>query len=98
MDWSRIDFTEYMTEAAVVVSECHVVLRFPGDRTVTYEFKVFEALEDSTEERYFALGLDRKDPEGFRPSASGTTPEEALQGCVVDAGVHHRREIKQAGE
>jgi hypothetical protein len=97
-DWSRIDFTEYMTEAARVVVECHVVLTFGPDEQVTYEFKVCESLEGSNDERYFAVGVNRDDPEAFRPVASATTAEQALQECLVDAGIHHRRQMKQAGD
>ena len=41
------------------------------------------------------IGTNPADGQGFRPVGAGTTPEEALQGCLNDAGVHHRRRVKQ---
>ena len=60
IDWSRIRFTEHMTEAAVVIGECHVVLDFGTVARVSYEVKIYESLKD--------------------------------------AGVFHRRRVKQAGD
>lgn len=97
-DWTRIRFTEHMTEAAAVVAECHVVLDFgTGDRT-TYAVKVFHDLRAGGAEPYFAVGVNEDDPAGFRPARSGATPEAALQACLDAAGVHQRRHVKQAGE
>ena len=51
MDWSRVRLTEHMTEAAVVVAECHVVLEFPPGERACYELKVYEALKGGGAER-----------------------------------------------
>ena len=98
IDWSRIQFTEHMTEAAVVIGECHVVLDFGAAARVTYEVKIYEALKGAEGERYFALGIDRDDPHGFQPIGSAASPEDALERCLADAGVFHRRRVKQAGD
>ena len=98
IDWSRVRFTEHMTEAAVVIGECHVVLDFGSASRVTYEVKVYEALKGAEGERYFALGTNRDDPHGFQPIGSAAAPEEALERCLADAGVFHRRRVKQAGD
>jgi hypothetical protein len=98
LDWSRVRFTEHMSEAAAVVAECHVVLDFgTGDRA-TYECKVFHDLKGGGAEPYFAVGVNRDDPQGFRPARAGATPEAALQACLEAAGVHQRRRVKQALE
>jgi hypothetical protein len=97
IDWARISFTEHMTEAAALVAECQVVLDFTPAARVQYEVKVYEALKGGGDERYFAIGTSRDDPEGFRPIGGGATPEVALQACLNAAGVHHRRQVKQAG-
>ena len=100
IDWSRIRFTEHMTEAAAVVAECHVVLDFGAQARVAYEIKVYESLKGGAgaDERYFALGTNRNEPEGFRPLGSGASPEDALERCLADAGVFHRRRVKQAAD
>ena len=98
LDWSRVELTEHMTEAAGVVAECQVVLEFGPSERACYEIKVYEALKGGGGERYFALGTNRDDPKGFRPFADGPTPESALQTCLANAGIHHRRRVKQAGE
>jgi hypothetical protein len=98
IDWSRISFTAHMTEAAALVAECQVVLDFGPVQRVQYEIKVFEALKGGGEERFFAIGLNREDPEGFRPLAGGGSAEGALEACLANAGVYHRRRVKQAGE
>src|SRR5207248_564887 len=46
-------------------------------------------------ERYFAVGVSRDDPQGFRPVGTAATPEAALQSCLNNAGVYHRRRVKQ---
>jgi len=97
IDWSRVRFTEHMTEAAVVVAECHVVLDFGSLAPVAYEVKVFQALKGGAQP-YFAVATFPDDPQGYRPSASGETAEAALQACLEAAGIHHRRLVKQAGE
>ena len=94
-DWSRIRFTEHMTEAAAAVAECQVVLDFEDGAPIAYEIKVFEGLKGGGPTRYFALGTSR-DGQGFRPAGGGDSPEDALQACLNDAGVHHRRLVKQA--
>ena len=96
-DWSRIRFTEHMTEAAAVVAGCQVVLDFGTGEHVTYEITVYDALKGGGDERYFAVGTSG--PEGaFRPVGSGATAEDALQSCLNNAGVYHRRLVKQAGD
>jgi hypothetical protein len=95
LDWSRVRFTEHMTEAAVVVAECHVVIDFGVERAA-YEVKVYRSLKGEAG-RYFAVGTNRDDAAGFRPVGDGDTPEVALQLCLDDAGVYHRRRVKQAG-
>jgi len=96
-DWSRIRFTEHMIEAAAVVAACQVVLDFGSGTPVTYEITVFDALKGGGEARYFALGTSRE-AQAFRPVGSGESPEAALQDCLNNAGVHHRRLLKQARE
>jgi len=95
IDWRRVAFTEHMTEAAALVAECHVVLDFEGAERTQYELKVYESLKGGGE-RYFALGTNPADVDGFRPTGGGGTPEEALQACLNHAGIHHRRRVKQA--
>src|SRR5262245_18320376 len=96
MDWRRIAFTEHMTEAAAVVAECVVVLDF-GTELATYDVTVYEALKGGGDDRFFALGTGREDPQGYHPVAGGATAEDALQACLNAAGVYHRRRVKQAG-
>ena len=95
IDWTRIAFTEHMTEAAALVAEGQVVLDFEGAERVQYEIKVYESLKDGGD-RYFALGTNPADAHGFRPTGGGATPEEALQGCLNHAGIYHRRRVKQS--
>jgi len=95
LDWSRVTFTEHMTEAAAVVGECDVVLDFGSERA-TYAVKVYRPLKGGGE-AFFAVGTNREDPAGFRPVGDAATPEEALQACLNAAGVYHRRRVKQAG-
>ena len=96
LDWSRITFTEHMTEAAAVVGECQVVIDFTPAERAAYEIKVYEGLKGGGAERYFAVGVNRDDPHGFRPVGTAATPEAALQSCLNEAGVYHRRRVKQA--
>ena len=98
IDWSRVRFTEHMTEAAAVVAECHVVLDFGATAPVAYEIKVYESLKGAADDRYFAVGMNRDDVEGFRPVGTAASPEEALERCLADAGVFHRRRVKQAAD
>lgn len=95
IDWTRIAFTEHMTEAAALVVECQVVLDFEGAERVQYEVKVYESLKGGSD-RFFAFGTNAADRDGFHPVAGGTTPEDALQACLNHAGIHHRRRVKQA--
>jgi hypothetical protein len=98
LDWSRVVLTEHITEAAALVAECQVVFDFGPPERATYEIKVYESLKGAVaEERYFAVGTSRTDPEGFRPIGTAASPEEALQSCLNNAGVYHRRRVKQAG-
>jgi hypothetical protein len=94
LDWSRVTFTEHMTEAAAVVGECEVVLDFGSERA-TYAVKVYRPLKGGGE-AFFAVGTNREDPHAFRPVGEGSTPEDALQTCLNTAGVYHRRRVKQA--
>jgi len=96
LDWGRIVFTEHMTEAAAVVGECQVVIDFTPTERAAYEIKVYETLKGAGEERYFALGVNREDPAGFRPVGTAATPEAALEACLSSAGVYHRRRVKQS--
>jgi len=98
IDWRRITLTEHMSEAAALVAECQVVFDFGPVERVQYEIKVYEALKGGGEERFFALGVNRDDAAGFRPLGSGASAEDALQACLANAGVYHRRRVKQASE
>jgi hypothetical protein len=96
LDWTRIRFTEHMTEAAALVGACRVVLEFTPAERASYDIQVYESLKGAPGDRFFAIGTNPDDPEGFRPSGAAATPEEALQTCLNQAGVHHRRRVKQA--
>ena len=98
VDWSRVRFTEHMTEAAAVVGECHAVIDFGPAECAAYELKVYRVLKGGGDDPYFAVGTNREDPQGYHPTAGGATPEAALQACLEAAGVYHRRRVKQAGE
>ena len=95
IDWTRVAFTEHMTEAAALVAECQIVLDFEGAERTHYEIRVYESLKGGGD-RYFALGTNPLDAEGFRPAGGGESPEEALQNCLNHAGIHHRRRVKQS--
>lgn len=97
VDWTRVRFTEHMTEAAAVVGECHVVIDFGPAENAAYELKVYRVLKGGAGEPYFAVGTNRDDPQGYRATAVGATPEEAVQACLEAAGIHHRRRLKQTG-
>jgi hypothetical protein len=94
MDWSRVVFTEHMTEAAAVEAVCHVVFDFGAPEHAAYEITVLRVLK-GTGAPYFASGRDRDRPDAFRPFGEGDTPEAALQACLESAGVHHRRHERQ---
>ena len=95
MDWSRVVFTQHMTEAAALEATCDIVLDFGPDEHATYRIQVFRVLKGSGAP-YFATGESRADPATtFRPFGEGDTAEEALQACLESAGVHHRRHERQ---
>lgn len=98
VDWRRIRLTEHMTEAAAVVAQCQVVFDFEGSEHTVYDVQVLEALKDAGTDRFFAVAANRDDAGAFRPLGAGATPEEALQQCLDNAGVHHRRRVKQQSE
>ena len=98
MDWSRVVFTQHMTEAAALEGTCDVVFDFGPDEQATYRIEVFRVLKGSGAP-YFATGESRADAgAGFRPFGEGHTPEEALQACLESAGIHHRRHERQRPE
>jgi hypothetical protein len=94
MYWTRLIFTEHMTEAAAVEAVCHVVFDFGPHERATYEVTVLRVLKGGGAP-YFATGRDRDRPDGFRPFGEGDTPETAMQACLESAGVHHRRKERQ---
>ena len=96
LDWSRIIFTEHMPEAAVVEAQCQVVLDFGPSERVCYDVTVLRSLKGGGAHPFFAYGSNRNDAGGFRPVGEGATPEEALQECLAEAGLFHRRRVKQA--
>jgi hypothetical protein len=98
IEWKRVTFTEHLTEAAGLVAECQVVLDFGGGHRVQYEIKVYEALKGGGDDPFFALGSNPDDREGYRPFGGGASAEEAVETCLANAGIHHRRLVKQAGE
>ena len=95
IDWSRVRFTEHMTEAAAVVGACRVVFDFDGREQATYAVEVLRALKGPAPRPYFALGTNVADPGAYRPLGEGDTPEEAVEACLAAAGVHHRRRLRQ---
>jgi hypothetical protein len=84
-----------MTEAAAVVAECQVALDFGSGTPVVYAIKVFDTLKGAAGARYFAVGTSLEH-EVFHPVGNGEDPEAALQNCLNNAGIHHRRLLKQA--
>lgn len=98
LDWSRIRFTEHMTEAATVVAECQVVFDFGAMAPVCYDVQVLRVLKGASSRPFFAVATDRADPQGFRPLGEGDSAEEALDACLAAAGVHRRRLVKQSFE
>jgi len=98
IDWSRVEFTEHMTEAAALVAECQVVIDVGPEERVQYAIKVYETLKGGAGDRFFAIGTNPADADGYRPFGAAATAEEALQACLATAGIHHRRRVKQAGE
>jgi hypothetical protein len=96
LDWSRVTFTEHMPEAAAVEGQCQVVVDFGDPERACYEIVVLRALKGGDASPFVALGRNRDDAGGFRPVGEGRTAEEALQECLVQAGVYHRRRVKQS--
>jgi hypothetical protein len=96
MDWTRVSFTEHMTEAAAVEAVCHVVLDFGDGERATYEITVLRVLKGAGAP-YFATGTNRENANAFRPFGEGEAPEAALQACLESAGIHHRRHQRQGG-
>jgi hypothetical protein len=94
MDWRRVTFTTHMTEAAAVVGEATVVFAFEPDPPVTFEVRVFQVLK-GTGAPYFATGRTSAVPDGFRAFGEGESPEDAVEACLADAGVHLRRRQRQ---
>lgn len=95
LDWSRVHFTKHMVEAAAVVAECQVAFDFEGMEQVCYEVKVLQPLKGGSTRAFFAIATDRADPAAFRPVGEGDTAEEALDDCLRNAGIHHRRRVRQ---
>jgi hypothetical protein len=96
MDWSRVRFTEHMVEAAEVVGECQVAFDFEGREQTCYEVKVLRMLRGASAAPYVAVAANRADPGGFRPVGEGDTGEAAVEACLREAGVYHRRRARQA--
>ena len=95
--WDRVTFTAHMVEAAALVAECHVAFDFDGHEQTCYEVKVFRALKGASAQPFFAVATNRADPAAFRPTGEGESAEAALQACLHDAGIHHRRRVRQTG-
>ena len=95
--WDRITFTAHMVEAAALVAECHVAFDFEGHEQTAYEVKVFRVLKGTSAQPFVAVATNRADPTAFRPTGEGESAEEALQACLHDAGIHHRRRVQQTG-
>jgi hypothetical protein len=93
--WDRITFTAHMVEAAAVVAECHVAFDFEGHEQTTYEVKVYRALKGASGQPFFAVATKRDDPAAFRPTGEGESAEAALEACLQDAGIYHRRRVRQ---
>ena len=96
LDWNRITLTAHMIEAAAVVAECQVAFDFEGREQVCYEVKVFRTLKGASARPFFAVATNRSDPGAFRPVAEGDSAEAALEGCLAEAGIHHRRRVRQS--
>ncbi len=75
VDWSRITFTEHMTEAAAVVGLCEVVIDFESAERTSYEIRVYQGLKGHGDEPYFAVATNRDDPDAFRPIGTGASAE-----------------------
>src|SRR5262245_1503198 len=97
LDWDRVVLTPHMVEAAAVVAECQVAVDFEGREPVCYEIKVFRTLKGASPHPFFAVAANRADPAAFRPVGEGESPEAALEACLAEAGIHHRRRVQQSG-
>ena len=95
--WDRVTFSTHMVEAAAMVCECQVALDFEGQEQVCYEVKVFRSLKGRSAHPFFAVATNRSDPGAFRPVGEGDSAEAALDACLAEAGIYHRRRVKQAG-
>jgi hypothetical protein len=95
--WDRVTFSTHMVEAAAMVCECQVALDFEGQEQVCYEVKVFRSLKGPSAHPFFAVATNRSDPGAFRPVGEGDSAEAALDACLAEAGIYHRRRVKQAG-
>ncbi len=98
IDWSRVTLTEHMTEAAALIAACQVVFDFETDTPICYDIQVFRHVKGESAEPFFALGRQRDVESSYRPLGEGPTPEAALQDCLEQAGVYHRRHVKQAAD
>jgi hypothetical protein len=97
LDWDRVRFTPHMVEAAAVVAECQVAFDFEGREQVCYEVKVYRALKGPSGAPFFAVATNRADPAAYRPVGEGDSAEAALEACLAETGVHHRRRVQQGG-
>jgi len=96
LDWQRIAFTAHMVEAAAVIAECQVAFDFDGREQVCYEVKVFRTLKGASARPFLAVATNRSDPAAFRPVGEGDSAEAALEACLAEAGIHHRRRVRQS--
>lgn len=95
MDWGRVRFTEHMVEAAEVVGACQVAFDFEGREQACYEVQVLRVLRGAPAAPFLAIATNRADPGAFRPVGEGDTPEAAAEACLREAGVYHRRRVRQ---
>jgi len=95
--WDRVGLSAHMVEVAAVVGECQVAFDFEGREQVCYEVKVFRPLKGASPQPFFAVATNRSDPGAFRPVGEGESPEAALEACLAEAGIHHRRRVKHTG-
>jgi hypothetical protein len=96
--WDRVTFSTHLVEAAAVVGECQVAFDFEGQEQACYEVKVFRTLKGASTQPFFAVATNRSDPGAFRPVGEGSSAEGALDACLAEAGIYHRRRVKQAGD
>src|SRR5262249_52981183 len=96
IDWTRVALTEHMVEAAEVVAECQVAFDFESREQVCYQVQVFRTLKGASTQPFFAVATNRADPAAFRPVGEGDSAEGALEACLTEAGIHHRRRVRQS--